>query len=131
MPRRKTEDDTTVIFTCGEEKPVTVKASDLKNIAGRFGHNSGRVNNAQLKYFIQRIERLNEDIAAVQEDRKVVFAEAKSMGFDTKTMRQIIALRRMKEADRAEREALIDTYKAALGMLADTPLGRAAMEGSA
>ena len=58
---------------------------------------------------------------------KEVYAEAKAQGYDVKTMRQIVRLRKMDADDRAEAEALLETYKNALGMLADTPLGEAAM----
>ena len=81
----------------------------------------------RLKSFIERIERLEEEKAAIAADIKEVYSEAKGTGFDTKTMREIIRLRKMSEQERAERESLLDIYKAALGMLADTPLGAAAL----
>jgi uncharacterized protein (UPF0335 family) len=70
----------------------------------------------RLRSFIERIERLEEEKKGVAEDIKEVFAEAKSTGFDIKTMRQIIKLRGMDEAKRQEAEALLDAYKAALGI---------------
>lgn len=73
----------------------------------------------RLRSFIARVQRLNEDRAAVQADIKEVFAEAKGEGFDTKVMRQVIRIRRMDEADLHEQEELIDVYKRALGMLPD------------
>ena len=81
----------------------------------------------QLRSFIERIERLEEEKKVLGEDIKEVYAEAKSAGFDTKIMRQVIRLRRMNEADRHEQEELVDVYMRALGMLADTPLGEAAL----
>jgi len=81
----------------------------------------------QLRSFIERFERLAEEKKALVEDMKEVFAEAKSAGFDTKIMRQVIRLRRMNEADRHEQEELLNVYMRALGMLADTPLGEAAL----
>lgn len=81
---------------------------------------------ARLESFIQRIERLEEEKANIAVDIKEVFQEAKSGGFDTKTMRAIIKLRKMTPEQRAEQEALLDIYKAALGMLHGTPLGEAA-----
>ncbi len=71
----------------------------------------------QLKSFIERIERLEEEKKALSEDIKEVFAEAKGNGFDTKIMRQIIRLRKMDASDRAEQEELLDLYKNAIGMV--------------
>lgn len=85
----------------------------------------------QLKAFVERIERLEEEKRTIADDIKEVYAEAKSNGFDTKVLRQVVRERRMDDADRREREALLDTYRAALGMLADTPLGQAAMDKAA
>ena len=70
----------------------------------------------QLRQFIERIERLEEDKAAVAESIKEVYGEAKSQGFDAKTMRQVIRLRAMDRDKRMEEESLLETYKAALGM---------------
>lgn len=80
----------------------------------------------RLRAFIERVERLEEEKAALAADIREVYAEAKAGGFDTKTMRQIVRLRKMSSAEREEHEALLDIYKAALGMLNDTPLGEAA-----
>jgi uncharacterized protein (UPF0335 family) len=77
----------------------------------------GGVTGDQLRSLIERIERLEEEKAALAEDIREVFAEAKGNGFDVKIMRQIIRLRKMETGDRQELEALLDTYKAALGML--------------
>ena len=90
-----------------------------------IGHNSA---GARLSSFIQRIERLQEEKAALASDISEVFKEARSAGFDTKVMREIIRERHMDAAQRAERESLLDIYRRALGMLSDTPLGEAAME---
>ena len=76
----------------------------------------GGVTGEQLRSLIERIERLEEEKAALAEDIREVFAEAKGNGFDVKIMRQIIRLRKMETGDRQELEALLDTYKAALGM---------------
>lgn len=70
----------------------------------------------QLRLFIERIERLEEESKAIADDKRDVYAEAKSNGYDTKTMRRIVQLRRMEKHHRDEAEALLDTYKAALGM---------------
>jgi uncharacterized protein (UPF0335 family) len=71
----------------------------------------------RLKSFIERIERLEAEKADLSADIREIFAEAKGTGFDTKTMRQIIRLRKMEHADRQEQEALLDLYKSALGMV--------------
>ncbi|HPU16320.1 DUF2312 domain-containing protein [Polymorphobacter arshaanensis] len=70
----------------------------------------------QLRLFIERIERLEEDKKGIADDIKDVYAEAKGTGFDAKTMRKIVALRKMDKGARQEAEALLETYKAALGL---------------
>ena len=70
----------------------------------------------QLQKFIERIERLEDEKQALQADIKDVYAQAKSQGFDTKAMRQIIKLRKLDEQEREEAEQIIDLYKVALGM---------------
>lgn len=70
----------------------------------------------QLRLFIERIERLEEEKKGIADDVKDVYAEAKAVGYDVKIIRQIVRLRKMKPDDRAEMEALLDTYKAALGL---------------
>jgi uncharacterized protein (UPF0335 family) len=87
----------------------------------------GGIAGEQLRSFIERIERLEEEKRTLAADIKEVYAEAKGSGFDTKIMRQLIRIRRMDKDDVDEQEALLDIYKRALGMLADTPLGEAAL----
>ncbi|MEM1138304.1 MAG: DUF2312 domain-containing protein [Pseudomonadota bacterium] len=70
----------------------------------------------QLKSFVERIERLEEEKAALAADIREVYAEAKGNGFDTKVMRQVIRLRKMDRSDRQEMEAILELYLAALGM---------------
>lgn len=70
----------------------------------------------QLRLFIERIERLEEEKRATADDIKDVYAEAKATGFDTKTMRAIVRLRKMEKHQLDEMDALIETYRAALGM---------------
>ena len=65
---------------------------------------------------IERVERLEEEKAALAGDIREVYAEAKTTGFDTKIMRQIVKLRRLDRQDRREQEELLDLYKQALGM---------------
>lgn len=87
----------------------------------------GGVSAERLRSFVERIERLEEEKAAIAGDIRDVYAEAKADGFDTKIMRQVIRLRTMDAADAQEQEELLEVYKRALGMLADTPLGESAM----
>ena len=70
----------------------------------------------RLRQLIERIERLEDEKAAMAADIREIYAEAKAVWFDAKVMRQIIKLRKMDTADQQEMEALIDTYKHALGM---------------
>ena len=69
----------------------------------------------QLKTIIERIERLEEDKAAVMADLKEVFAEAKGNGFDVKILRKVIRLRKQDKAKRQEEDALLDLYLSAIG----------------
>ena len=71
----------------------------------------------RLKSFIERIERLEEDKAAVSADMKGVFDEAKGEGFDVKILRKVIRLRKQDKAKRDEEEALLDLYLSAIGGL--------------
>ncbi|MDD9906223.1 MAG: DUF2312 domain-containing protein [Rhodospirillaceae bacterium] len=77
---------------------------------------TGGVAGERLKSFIERIERLEEEKAALAEDIREVYSEAKGSGFDVKIMRQIVRLRKLDTSDRQEQEAILDTYMAALGM---------------
>jgi uncharacterized protein (UPF0335 family) len=82
----------------------------------------------QLRAFIERIERLEEEKKTIADDIKEVYAEAKGTGFDPKTMRQIVRIRRMDKDDLDEQETLLDLYRRALGMLPDTAPASAAAE---
>lgn len=70
----------------------------------------------QLKSLVERIERLEEEKAALTADVREVYSEAKGQGFDTKIIRQVVRLRKLDRADRQEQEAILDLYLAALGM---------------
>lgn len=70
----------------------------------------------RLRLLIERVERLEEEKKGIADDIRDVYAEAKAVGYDAKIMRQIVRLRKMKPDDRSEMEALLDTYKAALGL---------------
>lgn len=76
----------------------------------------GGIAGERLRSFIDRIERLEEEKAALAADIREVFAEAKGNGFDTKVMRQVLKLRKMDKDDRQEQEHLLDLYLHALGM---------------
>lgn len=76
---------------------------------------SGGVAADRLKSFIERIERLEEEKKNLTADIREVYAEAKSSGFDTKTMRKVVALRKLDTSERQEQEALLETYLRALG----------------
>lgn len=78
-----------------------------------IGHNEA---DDRLRLLIERIERLEEEKKAIGDDIKDVYLEAKSVGYDAKIMRQIVRLRKMKPDDRREMEAVLDTYKRALGL---------------
>ena len=70
----------------------------------------------RLRLLIERIERLEEEKKGIGDDIKDVYSEAKSTGYDPKIMRQIVRLRKLKPDDRREMEAILDTYKNALGL---------------
>ena len=70
----------------------------------------------QLRSLVERIERLEEEKAALNSDIREVYAEAKGHGFDTKIMRQVVRVRKLDKADRQEQEAVLDLYLSALGM---------------
>ena len=76
----------------------------------------GAVAADQLRLFIERIERLEEEKRTMAEDIRDVYSEAKSNGYDTKTMRAIVRLRRMETHTRQEMDALLETYRSALGL---------------
>ena len=75
----------------------------------------------RLRSIIERIERLEEEKAALAEDIREVYSEAKGVGFDPKIMRQVVRLRKLDDNDRRELEMVLDTYMHALGMTA-TPV---------
>ena len=70
----------------------------------------------RLRLLIERVERLEEEKKGIADDIRDVYSEAKAVGYDSKIMRQIVRLRKMKPDDRSEMEMLLDTYKAALGL---------------
>ena len=78
--------------------------------------------NNKLAEIVNRIERLEDERAVLAADIKDIYTEAKSSGYDPKIIKKVIALRKKDAATIAEEEALLDTYKSALGMLAGTQL---------
>ena len=75
----------------------------------------------QLRAFVERIERLEEEKKTIADDIKDVYGEAKSMGFDTKILKKVIALRKKDEQERIEEDLILDTYLQALGMIESAP----------
>ncbi|MCB5203867.1 DUF2312 domain-containing protein [Neorhizobium sp. T786] len=71
----------------------------------------------QLRAFIERIERLEEEKKTIADDIKDVYGEAKAMGYDTKIMKKVIALRKKDDQERMEEDLILDTYLQALGMI--------------
>ncbi len=84
--------------------------------ADEIAETSQTVAAGQLRAFIERIEKLEEEKQTIADDIKDVFAELKGSGFDTKAVRTIIRLRKKDQNERQEEEAILDLYKAALGM---------------
>lgn len=71
----------------------------------------------QLRAFVERIERVEEEIKGLNGDKRDIYAEAKSCGFDTKAIKKIVAIRRKDVAERQEEDAILETYMQALGMI--------------
>jgi len=90
-----------------------------------IGHN---VAGERLASIVERIEKLEEERKLLQGDIKDIYTEAKSGGFDVKVLRMLIASRKKDQDEWEEQQTLLETYMKALGQLADTPLGAAALE---
>ena len=97
--------------------PVAGGELDLQQPEGTAPNDPSRMNVGRLPQFVTRIEKLEEERKAIGGDIKDVYSEAKGVGYDVKTIRKLVALRRMDAADRAEQETLLDVYKHALGMV--------------
>ena len=87
-----------------------------ENVSPKNGTSTAAVAVDQLRSFVERVERLEEEKAALAGDIREVYSEAKGSGFDTKIMRQVVRLRKLDRADFQEREAVLDLYMTALGM---------------
>lgn len=70
----------------------------------------------QLRLFLERIERLEEEKKGIADDIRDVYSEAKGQGYDTKTMRTLVRLRRLDKPTRQEQDALLEVYRSALGL---------------
>jgi uncharacterized protein (UPF0335 family) len=95
-----------------------VTADTLHKINERGKTEAGnRFAKDHLKAFVERIERLEEEKKVLSDDIRDIYAEAKSNGFDVKALRQVVKLRKQDSNERAEQEAILETYLHALGML--------------
>lgn len=74
------------------------------------------VNNEQLLQFVERIERIENDITSLKDDEKEIYSEAKSSGYDVKALKQIIKIRKADPDKLEQEEAIVENYKTALGM---------------
>jgi uncharacterized protein (UPF0335 family) len=91
----------------------------MMNAQGHQQMTSDTVAKTQLRSFVERIERLEAEKQTITDDVKDVYAEAKGMGFDTKILKKVVALRKKDENQRMEEEAILDSYLVALGMQPD------------
>jgi len=89
--------------------------SDVNDTAGEVMP-TAEVNAGHLKAFIERIERLEGEKTAIAQDIKDIYGEAKAVGFDTKIIKKVVALRKLDRDERNEIETILDLYLAALGM---------------
>jgi uncharacterized protein (UPF0335 family) len=89
---------------------ATAEAAETAKASTRFAKD-------QLKAFVERIERLEEEKKAIADDIRDVYAEAKGNGYDVKAMRQVVRVRKQDKDERAEYEAVLETYMHALGLI--------------
>ncbi|MEE8222706.1 MAG: DUF2312 domain-containing protein [Alphaproteobacteria bacterium] len=107
--------------------------SRKSNAGNGPGHNSGDLGGTSkdiLKSYIDRVERLDGEKAALAADIREVYAEAKKAGLNTRAMRQIVRERRAEPDIQAEHLAAMEQMRRDLGMYAETPLGQAAVKGA-
>ena len=90
--------------------------SDDNDMSDEITDTSQTVAAGQLRAFIERIERLEEEKKTISDDIKDIYSEAKGTGFDVPALRQLVRLRKKDQSEREEAEAILDLYKAALGM---------------
>jgi len=89
----------------------------MANVAVKDDQPARRFGKDQLKAFVERIERLEEEKKAIADDVRDVYAEAKGNGFDVKALRTVVRLRKQDVNERKEQEAILETYLHGLGML--------------
>lgn len=106
-------------WTSGEQADGSAVDRRKKKPGNNLGGVDAMVAREQLKTIVARIERLEEEKKAIGDDIRDVYAEAKANGFDTKVLRQVVAIRKQDLAERQEQEAVRDLYLQALGMLPD------------
>ena len=101
-------------------KTINLKTKDQKRINMNDRENNENIQKQpkddRLKSFIERVERLEEEKSNILADIKEVYSEAKSIGYDPKIMRKVLIIRKMDIDERLEQEALLDTYRNALGI---------------
>jgi uncharacterized protein (UPF0335 family) len=112
-PSRKREGDKWR-FTFTGAAPLAIERAPIFESPENF--TMATATDDRLRLLIERVERLEEEKKGIADDIRDTYAEAKAVGYDAKIMRQIVRLRKMKPDDRAEMEAILDTYKAALGL---------------
>jgi uncharacterized protein (UPF0335 family) len=105
----------------GVEPCAAVRLNGANKLKGSAMAVEDSVAQDQLRAFIERIERMEEEKAAIAADIKEIYAEAKGNGFDTKILRKIVTIRKQDANERAEQEAILELYMAALGMVAAPP----------
>ncbi|MBP8235264.1 MAG: DUF2312 domain-containing protein [Rhizorhabdus sp.] len=83
------------------------------------GHNSdlSKTTADQLRLFVERLERLEEEIKGINDDKKDTYSELKGQGFDPKIVKRVLAIRRKRKGEHEEEQMILETYLAALGML--------------
>lgn len=81
------------------------------------GHNSGSIAAQELRLFVERVERLNEEIKGINDDKKDVFSEMKGRGYDTAIVKEVIKIRGQKKGEHEEKSMILETYMAARGMI--------------
>ena len=111
FPSEEAEEEVTNEAVSSEETaavsnvPAEGQTQDVGGVAGE-----------RLRAFVERVERLEEEKTALMEDIKEIYGEAKAMGFDVKTLRKIVSLRKMETEKRREEDELLELYKSAIGM---------------
>jgi uncharacterized protein (UPF0335 family) len=102
---------------------VKAASEKLEQMEADAGVVKPAATNKQLLAFIERVENVELELAERSEDRKQIYAEARSCGFDVPTLKKIVALRKMDDDDRLAAEALLATYMHAVGMAVQTEMG--------